>query len=80
VKHDIIAHIGMGTYRLLRGDRALAMEFGARGLALADRAGYVAWAIHRPIPVLGESGLHVKAYDRVQALTERLHDDSTALD
>jgi DNA-binding NarL/FixJ family response regulator len=79
VHNVILAHTGMGMYHLSRGDWVRATEFGERGLALADRAGYVAWAIHRLIPMLVEAGLRLEQYDRVQALTDRLHRDSTAL-
>jgi len=79
VHNVILAHTGMGMYHLSRGDWARAMDFGERGLALADRSGYVAWAIHRLIPMMVEAGLRVENYDRVQVLTERLHRDSTAL-
>jgi DNA-binding CsgD family transcriptional regulator len=80
VHNVILAHTGMGMYHLSCGDWVRAMEFGDRGLALADRAGYVAWAIHRLIPMLVEAGLRLEQYDRVQALTDRLYRDSTALD
>ena len=80
VHNVILAHTGMGMYHLSRGDWARASDLGERGLALADRAGYVAWAIHRLIPMLIEAGLRLEAYTRVQALTERLQRDSVALD
>ncbi len=79
VHNVILAHTGMGMYHLSRGDWVRATEFGERGLALADRAQYVAWAIHRLIPMLVEAGLRLEAYDRVEELTARLHRDSLAL-
>ena len=80
VHNVILAHTGMGMYHLSRGDWARAFEYGERGLALADRFGYVAWAIHRLIPMLVEAGLRIEDYPKVEALTARLRRQSTALD
>jgi DNA-binding CsgD family transcriptional regulator len=77
VHNVILAHTGMGTYYLTHGDWARAVEYGEKGLALADRFGYVAWAIHRLIPLLIEAQLRTLDYDRVEALTIRLRKQST---
>jgi DNA-binding CsgD family transcriptional regulator/tetratricopeptide (TPR) repeat protein len=80
VQNVILAHTGMGAYHLARGAWARAMLYAERGLALADQFGYVAWAIHRLIPIALEAGLFLEQFDRVQALTARLREQSTALD
>jgi len=76
VHNVILAHTGLGTYHLFGGDWERAREYGERGLALADRFGYVAWAIHRLIPLLIEVGLRQLDYDRVEELTTRLRRQS----
>lgn len=79
VHNVILAHTGMGIYSLSHGDWAAALDYGERGLALADRFGYVAWAIHRLIPMIIEAALRTMDYARVEALTVRLRSQSEAL-
>ncbi len=79
VHNVILAHTGMGMYHLSRGDWVRAVEYGERGLALSDRFGYVAWAIHRLIPMLVEAALRVEDFARVEELTARLRRQSTDL-
>lgn len=79
VHNVILAHTGMGMYHLSRGDWTRAVEYGERGLALTDRFGYVAWAIHRLIPMLVEAGLRIEDFARVEELTARLRRQSTDL-
>ncbi len=79
VNNVILAHTGLGTYWLTRGAWARALEYGERGLALADRFGFVSWAIHRLIPLVLEAGLWLQEFDRVEALTVRLREQSLAL-
>ena len=79
VHNVILAHTGMGIHALSQGDWAGAIDFGERGLALADRYGYVAWAIHRLIPMLIEASLRTGDHDRVEALTTRLRAQSLSL-
>jgi predicted ATPase/DNA-binding NarL/FixJ family response regulator len=79
VHNVILAHTGMGTWFLSHGEWTRARDYGERGLALADRFGYVAWAIHRLIPMIIEASLRTEDYARVDALTTRLRDQSMAL-
>jgi len=80
VHNAILAHTGMGHYWLARGAWQRALTYGERGLAIADRYGYVAWAIHRLVPLVLEAGLWLQQYDRVEELTARLRTQSTALE
>jgi DNA-binding NarL/FixJ family response regulator len=80
VHNAILAHTGMGHYWLARGAWQRALTYGERGLAIADRYGYIAWAIHRLIPLVLEAGLWLQQYDRVEELTARLRTQSAALD
>ena len=79
VHNVILAHTGMGVYSLSHGDWARALDYGERGLMLADAYGYVAWAIHRLIPMIIEASLRLQNYDRVEMLTARLRRQSTDL-
>ena len=79
VHNVILAHTGMGAYHLSRGAWARAKEYGERGVALADQFGYVAWAIHRLLPIVLEAGLYLQQFDEVETLTNRLRDQSAAL-
>lgn len=76
VHNVILAHTGMGTLCLAESDWDGALEYLERGLALADRFGYVAWAIHRLLPSIIEARLRVHDYARVEALTQRLREHS----
>jgi len=79
VHNVILAHTGMGLYALSHGEWARAREYGDRGLALADRHRYVAWAIHRLLPMMIEASLRLQDFERVGQLTERLRRQSTDL-
>lgn len=79
VHNVILAHTGMGAYFLAHGQWERALDYGERGLALADRFGYVAWAIHRLIPMIIEAALRTEDFDRVEVLTLRLRAQSSDL-
>ena len=73
------AHTGMAAYALATGDRKGAIALGEAGVALADRSGYVAWSIHRLIPIILEAALWIQDFGRVQRYGERLRRDSTQM-
>jgi DNA-binding CsgD family transcriptional regulator len=73
------AHTGMAAYALATGDREAAIALGEAGVALADRSGYVAWSIHRLIPIILEAALWLQDFERVQRYGERLRRDSTRM-
>lgn len=79
VHNLILAHTGMAAYHLALGQWARAVVFGERGLALADRFGYVVWSIHRLLPIIAEASLYLQAFDRVEAIGQRLRAQSGAL-
>ncbi|HVF79460.1 MAG TPA: LuxR C-terminal-related transcriptional regulator, partial [Solirubrobacteraceae bacterium] len=70
-------HMGFAQYHLATGDFERAIEVGEAGLAIADRTGYVAWAIHRLLPVLIESALKRLDIELARAYGERLRRDAT---
>ena len=49
--HSVVpAHIGLAAYHLFTGNFAEAIRVGEAGLAIADKAGGVVWALHRLLP------------------------------
>jgi DNA-binding CsgD family transcriptional regulator len=78
--HTIIpAHAGMAAYHLAVKDYRHAILVGERGLEIADRTGYVAWAIHRLIPIICEASLWLADFDRARRYGARLRRESEQL-
>jgi DNA-binding CsgD family transcriptional regulator len=73
------AHTGMAAYALAIGDRKRAIKLGEAGVALADRSGYVTWAIHRLIPIIIEAALWLQDFERAERYGERLRRDSAQM-
>jgi DNA-binding CsgD family transcriptional regulator len=73
------AHTGMAAYALATGELQRAIALGEAGVALADRSGYVAWSIHRLIPIIIEAALWRQDFDRVTQYGERLRRDSAEM-
>jgi tetratricopeptide (TPR) repeat protein len=73
------AHTGMAGYLVTVGEHARALAVGEAGVAISDRAGYVAWAIYRLPPFVIESALHLEDYPRAAQHSDRLRRDSTTL-
>lgn len=79
--HAIIpAHTGRAAYHIAMHDNASAIRVGERGLALADHHGYLAWAIHRLLPVLVEAALWSRDYSRASGYAARLRAGGATLD
>jgi DNA-binding CsgD family transcriptional regulator len=74
------ACIGMATYHMQQGDFVQAVAFADRALAMVDRIGASAWAIHRLLPILCEALIWLREFDRLQELADRLAEESLALD
>jgi len=78
--HSVVpAHTGMAAYALATGDREGAIALGEAGVAIADRSSYVAWSIHRLIPIILEAALWIQDFGRVQKYGERLRRDATQM-
>jgi DNA-binding CsgD family transcriptional regulator/tetratricopeptide (TPR) repeat protein len=75
----IPACIGMGFLALTEGEYRKAARYGQRGLDLADSLGYVLWAIHRLLPLLGETYLLQKDLVGARRLGKRLMQQSQAI-
>src|SRR5215208_1915552 len=78
--HTVVpAHAGMAAYHLAMRDYRAAIRVGEHGLEIADRTGYVAWAIYRLLPVMGEAALWLADFERAERYGARLRRDSVAL-
>lgn len=78
--HTVVpAHIGMAAYHLAVGDHRRAIAVGEAGLEIADRTGYVVWAIHRLLPVIAEAALAASDLERAARLGSRMRRESARL-
>jgi DNA-binding CsgD family transcriptional regulator len=78
--HSVVpAHTGLAAYHLSNGDFIEAIRIGEAGLAIADEAGAVVWAVHRLLPILAESALEARDLRRAETIGARLRKDSERL-
>ena len=78
--HTVVpAHIGRAAYHMARGEWGEATRVGEAGLAIADRTGYVVWAIHHILPTIAESSIHVRQLSRAREVGTRLRSDAESL-
>jgi DNA-binding CsgD family transcriptional regulator len=73
---QIPAMVGRVALALGRRDFPAALHIGEKALAMIERSGYVAWAIHRLLPMVAEAALWASALNRARALGARLRADS----
>ena len=77
--HVIVpAHMGRAAYHLAIQDYREAIRIGERGLEIADRSGYIVWAIHRLMPVIAEASLWADV-PKARIVGERMRRESTAI-
>ena len=75
--HSVVpAHIGRAAYHLTRGDWSEAVRIAEAGLAIADRTGYVVWAIHRLLPIIAEASIHARDLERAREVGRRMRTDA----
>ena len=78
--HSVVpAHTGLAAYHLFTGNFAEAIRVAEAGLAIADRAGALVWAVHRLLPILAESALEARDLQRAATIGERMRTDSERL-
>ena len=53
------AHIGKAAYHHAAGEYEEAIRVGEAGLAVAENTGYIVWAAHRLLPLIGEAYLQI---------------------
>ena len=79
VHTHVPAHTGFAQYYLATGDFARAIETGEAGLAIANRSGYVVWAIHRLLPAIIEASLWQRDVPRARRTADQLREVSTRI-
>jgi DNA-binding CsgD family transcriptional regulator/tetratricopeptide (TPR) repeat protein len=76
VHSAVPVHAGLVAYHVAMGDHRRAIELGDAGLALVDRTGYLAWGIHRLLPMMIEAALWMGDFDTARRYEARLRRDS----
>jgi DNA-binding CsgD family transcriptional regulator len=61
------------------GHYAEAILVGQHGLKIADRSGYVVWALHRLMPIIAEASLWANDIRRAKMIAARMRRDSMVL-
>jgi len=79
VHSAVPVHAGFVAYHVAMGDYQRALEIGDAGLALVDRTGYLAWGIHRLLPMMIEAALWLEDLDMARRYEARLRKDSLQL-
>ncbi|HXG70488.1 MAG TPA: LuxR C-terminal-related transcriptional regulator, partial [Gemmatimonadaceae bacterium] len=72
----IPAHLGISSYHLAMGDAKEAVRVGEEGLAIADRTGYVVWALQWLLPTICEASLIALDFDRAARHSARMRRDA----
>jgi DNA-binding CsgD family transcriptional regulator len=79
--HAVVpAHIGRAVEHLVRGDAREAIRVAERGLAIADRSGYVVWAIHRLLPTIAEGYVYAQDREGARNTARRLRAESERME
>jgi DNA-binding CsgD family transcriptional regulator len=70
------AHLGMASYYIAKGDPVEAVRIGEAGLAIADRTGYIVWALQWLLPTVGEAALFARDFERAARHLARMRRDA----
>ena len=70
------AHLGLASYYLEKGHPKEAVRIAEAGLAIADRTGYIVWALQWLLPVVGEAALFGRDFDRAASHLARMRRDA----
>ena len=78
--HSLVpVHAGLVAYHVAIGEHRRAIEIGEAGLAMVDRTGYLAWGIHRLLPMIIEAALWLNDIEAAERYRDRLRRDSQQL-
>jgi tetratricopeptide (TPR) repeat protein len=78
--HRVVpAHIGRASYELARGSWDSAVRIAEAGLRIADRSGYIVWAIHHIMPIIAEASIHARDLERASAVGARMRREADRL-
>jgi tetratricopeptide (TPR) repeat protein len=71
--HTVVpAHIGRAAFHLASGEWVEAVRVAEAGLEIADRSGYVVWAIHHILPIIAEASIHARDLPKATAAGARM--------
>jgi DNA-binding CsgD family transcriptional regulator len=70
----------MAAYHNVQREHEQTVVWAMRGLAIADKLGFAAWAIHRLLPLLCEAYIWLEQYDRVAGIAARMRELGEVLD
>lgn len=73
------AHLGMAAYHLATRSYAEAVKVGEAGLAIADRAGHIVWAVQWLLPLITEAALYNADFATAEKHCARLRSESRRL-
>jgi hypothetical protein len=78
--HTVVpAHIGRAAYHLACGELEQATRMAEAALAIADRTGYVVWAIHHVLPIIAEAAIHARNLPRAREVGARMRREAEAM-
>jgi tetratricopeptide (TPR) repeat protein len=79
--HQVVpVYIGLAYYLVALGDFRDAIAAAEKGLEIAEGTGYVLWAMHRLLPILGEACLWAGEIERAGEIGKRMRDHSLKVD
>jgi predicted ATPase/DNA-binding CsgD family transcriptional regulator len=70
------AHLGLASYYLAKGHPREAVRISEAGLAIADRTGYIVWALQWLLPMVGEAALTARDFERAAGHLARMRRDA----
>jgi len=70
------AHLGMSSYHLVNGDAREAIRVAEAGLEIADRTGYVVWALQWLLPAVCEAAMEASDFERAARHSKRMRRDA----
>ncbi|MCH7990862.1 MAG: AAA family ATPase [Gemmatimonadetes bacterium] len=79
--HQVVpTYIGLAHYLVALGDYEDAIDAAEKGLQIAEGTGYILWATHRLLPILGEACLWAGHIDRAEQVGARIREYSERID
>ncbi|MGI8401273.1 MAG: helix-turn-helix transcriptional regulator [Gemmatimonadaceae bacterium] len=73
------AHLGMASWYMAKGQTSEALRIGEAGLAIADRTGYMVWALQWLLPTIGEAALAGRHFKTAATHLDRMRRDAGRL-
>ena len=79
--HQVVpTYIGLAHYKVALGDYEEAIDAAEKGLQIAEGTGFVLWAMHVLLPILGEACLWAGHFDRAEQVGRLMRQHSERID